>query len=280
MKIKKAVITAAKSGHGHLPMQTMVDREGFAQSTLYLQVAELLAAGIEEVGVVVAAGFAELYSQALGELSEAVTFIVQEQARGFGHAVNLARGFTAGESFLLMVSDHVFVSDDPAHNCVKQILAAAEQHDCAVAAVQATHESEIGQYGTVSGTVEDAGKGLYKIKNIVEKPTPTLAERELLVPGMRNGYYLCFFGFHVLTPRIFDLLAQQQEAGHGNLQLSPALKALAELESFYALEIKGRRYNLEGRFGLLQAQLAMALGSRHRTEVLEDLVKLIANSRA
>ncbi|MCD8481884.1 MAG: UTP--glucose-1-phosphate uridylyltransferase [Verrucomicrobia bacterium] len=259
----------------------MINKEGFAQSTLTLQVAELLDAGIEKIGIVVADGFAELYGNALGELRDRVEFIRQDQPRGFGYAVSLAREFTAGESFLLMVSDHVFVSDDPTRNCVRQILDIAERTDCSVAAVQPTHESEIGQYGTIAGVVEDAQLGMFRIKNIVEKPTPTLAERELLVPGLRSGYYLCFFGFHVLTPRIFDLLANQMQSPQGNgIQLSTALKTLAELETMYALEIRGQRYNLEGRYGLLMAQLAMALGSRHRTEVLEDLIKLIANSRS
>jgi UTP--glucose-1-phosphate uridylyltransferase len=94
------------------------------------------------------------------------------------------------------------------------------------------------------------------------------------VPGLRAGHYLCFFGMHVLTPTIFDLLASLGDAG--NRQLSPALAALAGRERYLAHEVQGNRYNLGVTYGLLAAQLALALSGRHRADVLAQIVELLA----
>ncbi|MCC5804865.1 MAG: UTP--glucose-1-phosphate uridylyltransferase [Opitutales bacterium] len=279
MKIRTAVLTSAKRGHTHLPLQTMIDREGFPQATLALQLKELVDAGIERVGIVVAPGQAELYGEAVAAATDCVTFIEQTEPRGFGDAVLRAKGFVGDAPFVLSVGDHLFVSDDPAHPCVAQLIAVAERERAPVASVQSTHESEIGLYGTIGGVLEDRDRALFRIRKIVEKPTPTQAELELLVPGLRSGHYLCFFGMHVLTPRIFELL--EADAGaEGGLALTPALHRLAETETFYAFEIAGHRYNLEERHGLLMAQLALALASPHRDEVLTRIVRLLAHTQS
>jgi hypothetical protein len=100
----------------------------------------------------------------------------------------------------------------------------------------------------------------------VEKPTPTQAEQELIVPGLRAGHYLCFFGMHVLTPVIFDLLDSLGDLG--NRQLSPALAVLASRERYLAYEVAGNRYNLGVTYGLLVAQLALAGKGRVRQREL------------
>ena len=75
----------------------------------------------------------------------------------------------------------------------------------------------------------DTRKGIYLVSDVVEKPTPTEAEQKLIVPGLRAGYYLCFFGMHVLTPRVLALLAEDVAAAgeKGRVQLSTALARLA-----------------------------------------------------
>lgn len=69
-----------------------------------------------------------------------------------------------------------------------------------MSAVQATHESKLPYYGAVGGKLMDAARHLYQVDTVLEKPTPTEAEQQITVPGLRAGYYLCFFGMHVLTP--------------------------------------------------------------------------------
>jgi UTP--glucose-1-phosphate uridylyltransferase len=94
------------------------------------------------------------------------------------------------------------------------------------------------------------------------------------VPGLRAGHYLCFFGMHVLTPTVLELLDGLGEAG--NRQLSPALAALAARERYLACEVHGNRYNLGITYGLLVAQLALGLAGRDRDEILAQLVELLA----
>jgi UTP--glucose-1-phosphate uridylyltransferase len=116
---------------------------------------------------------------------------------------------------------------------------------------------------------------------VIEKPTPTEAELRLIVPGLRAGHYLCFFGMHVLTPTVMDILAQLvAEAGdRGGVTLSSALAALAAREKYLALEEHARRYDVGVKYGLLTAQLALAFSGRDREEVLAQLVELLAQRR-
>jgi UTP--glucose-1-phosphate uridylyltransferase len=119
--------------------------------------------------------------------------------------------------------------------------------------------------------------GVYRVETVLEKPTPTEAEQRLMVPGIRAGYYLCFFGIHVFTPTVMELLGRRLASEpSGTLTLSSVLAELARQEQYLALEDTGRRYDLGARYGLLTAQLALALNSRDRDEVLTHLLELLA----
>ena len=85
----------------------------------------------------------------------------------------------------------------------------AEAEACAVSAVQATRENLLPYYGTVGGRRVPGQRDLYAVETVVEKPTPTEAEQRLIVPGLRAGHYLCFFGMHVLTPAVMELLGAE-----------------------------------------------------------------------
>jgi UTP--glucose-1-phosphate uridylyltransferase len=117
---------------------------------------------------------------------------------------------------------------------------------------------------------------LYEIAEVLEKPTPTLAEQRLVIPGLRAAHYLCFFGMHVLTPSLMDLLEHQVSDTTGSVNLSTALSALARKERYLALETAGRRYDMGAKHGFLTAQLALSLAGRDREEVLAGLVELLA----
>jgi UTP--glucose-1-phosphate uridylyltransferase len=116
---------------------------------------------------------------------------------------------------------------------------------------------------------------LYRVETVLEKPTPTEAEQKLVVPAMRAGHYLCFFGMHVLTPSIMEILARVLEQNPA-APLSTALAELARHEQYLALESKGRRYDVGVKYGLLRAQLALALSGQERGEVLSQLLELLA----
>jgi UTP--glucose-1-phosphate uridylyltransferase len=276
MKIRKAVITAAGPNQRTLPLQTLVDRDGEEKPILRILLEEAFSAHIEEASVIVAPGDETPYTAAAGDLARRVRFIEQTEPRGYGHAVWCARPFTKDESFLHLVGDHVYLGnaeDRPA----RRLVALAEQEDCAVSAVQATRENQIGRFGAIGGQHVHGRADLYRVELVMEKPTPTEAEEHLIVAGLRAGYYLCFFGMHVLTAGAMDGL--EHELGRrDSVSLSSVLDRLARREQYLALQEIARRYDIGVRYGLLTAQMALALSGRDREEVLGKLVELLALS--
>ena len=97
------------------------------------------------------------------------------------------------------------------------------------------------------------------------------------MPGLRAGHYLCFFGMHVLTPLVMQILGEQVAVAgtQGRTHLSTALAELAARERYLAYEVQARRYDIGVKYGLLAAQLALALEGEEREEVLSLLVELL-----
>lgn len=272
MRIRKALITAAGPRQRTLPLQSLIDRDGVEKSVLAILLEETLRARIEEIALVISPGDEPAYRSAAGEHAARLRFIEQPQPSGYAHAVLLARDFTAGEPFLHLVSDHLCVSRHE-KGCAQRLVELAEAENCAVSAVQATREHQLPHFGAVAGPPVPGREGLYAVETVLEKPTPTEAEQRLIVPGLRAGHYLCFFGLHVLTPAVMDLLAAGLPAG---ASLSSALAELARRERYLALELGDRRYDLGNRYGLFAAQLALALSGRDRNDVLALLLELLA----
>ncbi len=320
MQITKAVITAAGRGARQYPasdtvqkaMLPLVDRDGLTKPVLQIIAEEAIESGIEEICVVSAPGDEEVYrrhfrsfaenlrsafkgidwaeeqSRRLVELESRLSFVVQPEPIGYGHAVWCAREFAGSEPVLLLLSDHVYISRDTAANprrCARQLLDLAEAEECAVSAVQATREHLIHQYGTLSGRKVANDPNVYAIERIVEKPTPTQAELHLHVPGLRAGHYLCFFGMHVLTTRVFEMLDEQvhdwgskAESERGPIPLTCALDALAREEKYLAIETRGTRHNIGVKFGFVDAQIALALAGVDRERMLTGLLESIVKN--
>jgi UTP--glucose-1-phosphate uridylyltransferase len=274
MDILKAVITAAGPSQRTLPLQTLVDRDGLTKTALAIIVEEALDSGAEEVCVVVHPGDVEAYRAAVPAYAKRLRFVEQAKPLGYGHAVWSARDFTGDDPFLLLVGDHLYLSREK-RGCARQLVEVAAAEACAVSAVQATHESKLPYYGVAGGRLAENRKGLYLVSEVLEKPTPTVAEQRLIVPGLRAGHYLCFFGMHVLTPAVMAMLGAEGAAGRP-AGLSQTLARLAESERYLACELRGRRFDLGLKYGLLNAQLALALAGSARAEVLAGLVELLA----
>lgn len=275
--VTKAVITAAGRNQRALALQTLVDWDGESRTALHILLNEAVSAGCEDIAVVIAPGDASAYATAAGEHARKVRFIEQHEPRGYGHAIFCTHDFVDNQPFLHLVGDHLWVSSSGI-SCAKQLVAIAAEQECAVSGVQPTKERELPNYGAVGGKLVSGGKGLYEVQNVLEKPTPTLAEQHLVVPGLRAGNYLCFFGLHVITPTIFTILEKQLstlKAGD-KLPLSAALAQLARQEHYLAYEVAGHRYDLGARYGVLTAQLALALEGKDRSEVLAQLLELLA----
>ena len=277
MLVRKAVITAAARSQRALPLQTLIDGEGNSKPLLRILIEQSLAAGAEEVAVVIWPGDESSYAQAVGPHASSVRFVPQAEPRGYGHAIHCARSFTNGEPFLHMVGDHLYIGNSPTPSA-QRLVELAQKERCSVSGVQRTRESLLFQYGTVGGRRVPPRSDLYRVDTVIEKPTPTEAEQRLPIPGIRTGHYLCFFGIHVLTPAVMDILDRRLAELSGTpVTLVDALAELASQEQYLAVEDQGRRYDLGAPYGLLIAQLALALNGRDRSEVLSQMIELLAD---
>jgi UTP--glucose-1-phosphate uridylyltransferase len=276
VKVTKAVITAAGRNQNRLPLQVLVDSDGTQKPAIRIILEEAASAGVDDAAIIITRGDREAYASALQDAPMRVQFIEQEPLGGYGHALLCGRGFVGDAPFLHLVSDHLYLSGRT-ERCAQQLVSIAQAEDCSVSAVQPTRESKLPFYGTIGGKGVANKPRLYQIDKVLEKPTPTVAEQELIVPGLRAGHYLCFFGMHVLTSGIMEILAGAHAAAkNGSLPLTPALSELASREKYLAYEVEGRRYNLGEKFGLLNTQLALGLAGRDREEILSQMVEVLA----
>ena len=278
MKVRKAVITAGSPSQRSLPLQTLIDGDGEEKAVLQILVEEALRANIREIAIVVQPGDEDTFAKVVGEHAGKLTFIQQAEPRGYGHALSLTRDFVGDEPFLHLVGDHLYVSANE-RGCAEHLVRTAEEQGCAISAVQETRENLLPYFGTIGGRCLPGHQDLYEVDAVIEKPTPTLAEQELIVPGIRAGHYLCFFGMHVLTPAVLGILDEQLADEGARPSLSEALQQLAQREKFLALVMQDRRYDVGVKYGLLTAQLAVSLNGQDRDEVLTRLLTLLAGGR-
>lgn len=274
--IHKAIITAAGPGQNTIPLQRLVDRDGVEKSALEMIIEEVDAAGIDSVALVIRPGDEIGYRQAAGRYVDRLTFLPQLKPHGYGHAILCGREFAAGQPVLHLVGDHLYLSKINEKRCAEQLIEIADHEGCAVSAVQPTRETMLPYFGTVSGTRLARQDRLYEVRRVIEKPTPTLAEQELTVAGFRSGTYLCFFGMHVLTASVFEILADLNAQTVKPVSLSAALDRLASRERYLAYEIAGTRHNMGVKYGLLATQLAFSLAGVDRDRILTDLVELLS----
>lgn len=281
MRFTKAIITMAGADHRDIPLQQIATGDGRMTHVAALHIQDLLDAGIEKVALITRPGNAPILNTLCEKFGDALVFIEQPEPRGFGDAVLCAEAWADGGAFLLQVCDHVFITY-AAKSCTRQLIDAAAREGCCVSAVQATHESQLPYFGVIGGRRVQGDEHLFVVETVLEKPTPTVAEEQCLIPGLRQGTYLAFFGVHALTPGVFaELRAHQASLPPGEaLGLTESLAQVALREKYLALEVRGHRVDLAGPFGLLRAQLALALHGPRRDEVLAVLLQEVANVQA
>jgi UTP--glucose-1-phosphate uridylyltransferase len=202
---------------------------------------------------------------------------VQETQEVYGHAVYCARTFVGDEPFLLLLGDHVYISEAK-KNCSRQLLDVFAQHGCAVSGVQRTPEDLLHLFGTLTGTRVADGPDVYEVTRIYEKPTIEFAEEHLRTAGLSRGQYLCFFGMHIFPPSIFDCIEHHitnDIRERGEIQLTNAQDLLRTRERYLAAEISGERYDMGVPFGYIQTQLALAIHSGSRRDLLAALAQLL-----
>jgi UTP--glucose-1-phosphate uridylyltransferase len=277
MQIRKAVITAAGPGQRTLPMQLLIDQQGVERSVLSLVVREASRAGINDICIVVWPGDEEAYSKLVADDSVRLTFVPQLDPRGYAHAVFCARDFVGNEPFLHFVGDHIYVGPESS-GCAKRLVDAASSAGCSISTVQVTRENLLPYFGTIGGQPVPAKPGFYRVETVLEKPTPTEAEQRLVVPGLRSGQYLCFYGMHILTPAIFEILSSLlADSSKTRSSLSSALAILAQREQYLAMIHNGQRFDVGVKYGLFSAQLALAMHGRDRDKVLTEIIQILAS---
>src|SRR3954452_19900375 len=225
-KIRKAVITAAGRGTWQYPassavqkeMFPLVDRDGLTKPIIQIIGEEAIDSGIEQICIITQPGEESLYrdyfkrldgdmvksfrgkdwaileSEKLGAFGERLSFAEQLTPEGFGHAVYQAKKFVGDEPFLLLLGDHIYISDVK-DRCARQLIRVYEQYMLdSVTGVQPTVERLLHLFGTIRGGPIEPARGIYKAELIVEKPSIEVAREKLATAGQPAGNYLAHFG--------------------------------------------------------------------------------------
>jgi UTP--glucose-1-phosphate uridylyltransferase len=177
-----------------------------------------------------------------------MTYVRQSQALGLGHAILTARDLVGDEPFAVVLSDDIIDSRLP---CIKQMIDVFERYGRSVVAIQRVEHSAVSSYGIIKGSAvaDHHWKGrLYRVDDMVEKPSPAKAPSDLAIIGR-----------YILTPAIFEELGSTKRGAGGEIQLTDALKTLLDREPIYGLLFEGKRYDAGDKLGFLQATIEFAL---------------------
>ncbi|HEU4477858.1 MAG TPA: UTP--glucose-1-phosphate uridylyltransferase GalU [Pyrinomonadaceae bacterium] len=282
-KVRKAVFPAAGLGTRFLPATKASPKEMLAlvdKPLIQYVVEEAVASGIESVIVVTGRGKAAIEDhfdvsfelekllaergktaelQAMRAISEMarVSYVRQREALGLGHAVLQARDLVGDEPFAVMLSDDIIDSRTPA---LKQLLDVYEKYDAPVVAVFEVAGEAISRFGVIDG--EEVEPGVYRIKDMVEKPKLADAPSDLAIIGR-----------YVLTPDIFAEIEQTQPGAIGEIQITDAMRSLLKRRPFYAVRFEGTRYDAGDKLGFLIATVAFALKHPELGEDFKEYLK-------
>ena len=276
MSVKKAVIPAAGLGTRFLPVTKSLPKELLPildRPMLQYVVEEAAEGGVEEVVIVTAPGKESIssYFQPSPELERRlsengsqdlldkvlqssslakVSFVIQEEALGLGHAVLTARNAVGDEPFVVILPDDIVYpstsSGQTLPGVVAQMAAIFNRTQAGVVAVEAMPWETVHNYGVVDAV--PAGDGLHQIRGLVEKPPREEAPSNLSIVGR-----------YILPPEIFHCLERTQPGAKGEIQLTDAMMLLLESAELYAYEFQGIRYDGGQPLGLLRASLEYAL---------------------
>jgi UTP--glucose-1-phosphate uridylyltransferase len=273
-RIRKAVVPAAGLGTRHFPASHAVKKElfpvvgpdGIARALIHYHLLELVAAGIEEICIIVQPGedatiraylsgpgegyigrlakYPPLQAEAqqMTELNSRVTFAVQHEQEGYGHAVFQTREFAAGETVLLCLGDHLFRGNPSPYRELVETAAASGGRS--VSAVNRIGPDELRGFGTIAGRRRTENRRLIEVSLIIEKPDPATARQRLRVDGLHEDVFLGWFGMHLLAPSIYDILEEMirdNVRDNGEFQLTRAQEIQRQREGYLALEMTAAR---------------------------------------
>ena len=289
MKVRKAIIPAAGMGTRVLPASKAVPKEMLNivdKPAIQYIVEEAFASGIEEVLIITNRNKGAIEDhfdhsfELEAKLSESegkqsilddvlacsnfgnIYFLRQKETKGLGHAVLCAKNFIGNEPFAVHYGDDVIISEKPV---TKQLCDAYEKYGKGIVGVKEVSDENITKYCSLK--TEHLENNCYNCVDMIEKPKP----EEI----MGNFSIL---GRTVLPPEIFDIL-EKTPAGAGNeLQLTDAMKVLAQTEGMIAVDYEGKRYDMGNKFGILEANIEVGLNHPDTKDALKAYIKKIAES--
>jgi UTP--glucose-1-phosphate uridylyltransferase len=280
MKIRKAIIPAAGLGTRFLPATKAMPKEMLPivdKPTIQYIVEEAVASGIEDIIIVTGKGKRaiedhfdnsfelefNLAEKQKWELLESVRkssemadihYIRQKEPRGLGHAIWCARKFIGNEPFAVLLGDDIVEANKP---CLKQMIDVYDEYKSSVVGVQPVQWEEVSRYGVVDAS--PLAERVYKANRLVEKPKREEAPSNLAILGR-----------YILTPRIFDMLGEQQVGVGGEIQLTDAISRLSEVERIIAYDFEGKRHDVGEKMGFIQTTIHYAL---QHEELKDDLLR-------
>jgi UTP--glucose-1-phosphate uridylyltransferase len=271
MRIRKAVFPAAGLGTRFLPATKAQAKEMLAlvdKPIIQYGVEEAVAAGCEQIIVITSRGkqaiedhfdvsyeLEKLLEQrgktdlvrVVRQISEmiAIAYVRQKEAMGLGHAVLAAREWVGAEPFAVLLPDDVIDAEVP---CLKQMIEVFDDRQCSIIATQIVEGKAISAYGVLEVRAVEGNPRLYEIVNMVEKP-----------PVEKAPSNLAIIGRYILTPAVFEMLANTQPGAAGELQLTDGMKSLLKKEKMYAYLYEGKRHDVGDKLGFLKATVELAL---------------------
>jgi UTP--glucose-1-phosphate uridylyltransferase len=288
MIVRKAIIPAAGLGTRFLPATKAQPKEMLAivdKPTIQYIIEEAVASGIQDIIIVTGRNKRSIEDhfdrsielelelektqklemlEMVKEISEIanIHYIRQKEPRGLGHAILTAKHFIGDEPFAVLLGDDVVLSKKP---CLKQMLEIYNEYKTTVLGVQKVSRQVVNKYGIVD--CKHIDDGVYKVKDLVEKPSIEKAPSDIAILGR-----------YIITPDIFRYLETQDAGTGGEIQLTDALKRLAQEEAMYAYDFKGHRYDVGTKAGFIQANIEFALRNPEvQEEMKEYLDKLYKN---
>ncbi len=278
-----AVIPAAGMGTRFLPATKALPKEMLPlvdKPTIQYVVEEALGAGLENILVITGRGKRAIEdhfdlafeledalrvqgkdalvqsTRRLGELID-LHYVRQKVPRGLGHAVYCARLHVGEAPFAVLLGDDVLVGEGAG---IAQLKARYELTGDPVVGVTEVAADEVEQYGIIEG--ERVGPGLFRVRDLVEKPAPEAAPSRFAIVGR-----------YVLTPEIFGILERQEPGARGEIQLTDGLRTLCRRRPLWAVELGGTRFDVGQPLGWLRANVEMAMD---REELRSGMMELIA----
>lgn len=282
-KVTKAVIPAAGLGTRFLPTTKACPKEMLPivdKPTIQYIIEEALASGIKDILIITGHnkrsiedhfdynpelelnlrehGKDELLAlvKEIGDIN--LHYIRQKEPKGLGHAILCAKSFVGDEPFAVLLGDDVVYNEEKP--CLQQLLDVYDATGASVLGCQTVPQEKVSSYGIVaSEATEDAR--IFKVNDMVEKPAVEEAPSRLAVLGR-----------YVITPEIFAILEQTAPGRGGEIQLTDALKVLAQEQAMYAYDFVGRRYDVGDKQGYLEATVEYAL---RRPELREKFLRYL-----